>query len=55
MRNSGIDVARYQGDIDWKKVKNSGIKYAILKAGYGREFSQVDANFEANYKGARRK
>lgn len=53
MRNSGIDVSRYQGNIDWKKVKNSGIKYAILKAGYGREFSQVDANFESNYSGAR--
>ena len=27
----GIDVSKYQGDIDWKKVKNAGVEFAILK------------------------
>lgn len=30
----GIDVSKYQGDIDWRKVKNDGIEFAILRGGY---------------------
>ena len=29
----GIDVSRYQGNIDYKKVKASGIDFVIIKAG----------------------
>lgn len=30
----GIDVSRYQGDIDWAQVKATGVDFAILRAGY---------------------
>lgn len=30
----GIDVSSYQGDINWKKVAASGIRYAIVRLGY---------------------
>ena len=30
----GIDVSFYQGDIDWTAVKNDGIDFAIIRAGY---------------------
>ena len=30
----GIDVARYQGTIDWWKVAQSGVQYAIIRVGY---------------------
>lgn len=30
----GIDVSKYQGDIDWAKVKASGVEYAIIRLGY---------------------
>lgn len=30
----GIDVSKYQGDIDWEKVKASGVEYAIIRLGY---------------------
>lgn len=30
----GIDVARYQGTIDWDKVAQSGIDFAIIRVGY---------------------
>ncbi len=30
----GVDVSAYQGDIDWKKVKASGIEFAIIRLGY---------------------
>lgn len=46
---SGIDVSSHQGKIDWTKVRAD---FAILRAGYGREISQKDAQFEANYEGA---
>lgn len=31
----GIDVSSHQGKIDWDKVKNSGVQFAMLRAGYG--------------------
>ena len=46
----GIDVSYAQGVIDWEKVKASGlVDFAILRAGYGKETSQVDKQFERNY------
>ena len=30
----GIDVSTWQGDIDWAAVKNDGVKFAFLRAGY---------------------
>lgn len=49
----GIDVSVHNGSIDWQKVKNAGIQFAILRAGYGREMSQKDARFEENYRNAK--
>lgn len=49
----GIDVSVHNGSIDWQKVKNAGIQFAILRAGYGRELSQKDTKFEENYKNAK--
>lgn len=49
----GIDVSRYQGNIDWAKVKADGVKFVILRAGYGRYAHQVDSKFEEYYKGAK--
>jgi len=30
----GIDVSKHQGNIDWAKVKKSGVDFAILRLGY---------------------
>ncbi len=30
----GVDVSYYQGEIDWEKVKASGIEFAIIRLGY---------------------
>lgn len=46
----GIDVSRYQGNIDWAKVKASGITFVFIKATEGRTY--VDPNFEKNVTGA---
>lgn len=45
----GIDVSKHQGEIDWEKVKKDGIKYAIIRAGYGK--NTVDKFFEENING----
>lgn len=50
----GIDVSRWQGQIDWNKVKASGIKFAILKCGGSDSGFYTDRTFEYNYNEAKR-
>ena len=47
----GIDVSKWNGDIDWKSVKDAGADYVIIRAGFGS--STVDEKFYQNIKGAR--
>ena len=55
----GIDVSEWNKSIDWKKVKASGIDYAIIRCGYGStgndwsDTTQDDDYFIQNIKGAR--
>ncbi len=45
----GIDVSSWQEKIDWDKVKKAGIKFAILRCGYGSDIkSQDDKYFARN-------
>lgn len=53
MALKGIDVSEHQGVIDWTKVAKDGVQFAIIRAGYGRELSQKDKQFERNYAGAK--
>lgn len=51
----GVDVSEYQGDVDWNKVKEAGIDFAILRLGYRgmtQGFLNVDETFEQNFQGA---
>lgn len=47
----GIDVAKWNGIIDWNKVKADGVSFAILKA-IDKTNKKEDA-FERNYAGAK--
>ena len=49
----GIDVSRYQGVIDWKKVQEDGIEFAIIKAGGSDDGFYTDSKYELNYKNAK--
>lgn len=31
---NGIDVSKYQGDIDWEKAKKAGVYFAFIRVGY---------------------
>lgn len=48
MALKGIDVSKWQGTIDWSKVKDQ-VDFAIIRAGYGRNVSQKDTKFEEYY------
>ena len=37
-----IDVSEHNQDIDWEKVKNSDVDFAILRVGYGNDVSYQD-------------
>ncbi|MFD1703983.1 GH25 family lysozyme [Methylopila henanensis] len=47
----GIDVAKYQGEIDWAGVRASGVSFAFIKATEGGD--RVDERFEQNWASAR--
>lgn len=52
----GIDVSAHQGDIDWDKVKASGINFVFIRIGYrtyGGGDIMADSMFRQNYEGAR--
>ena len=51
----GIDVSSWQGDIDWDKVRESGIEFVIVRAGYRGSVTGAivkDKYFDANVSGA---
>ena len=52
----GVDVSKYQGTIDWAKVKAAGIDFAMIRVGargYGSAQLMLDDNFVTNIMGAR--
>lgn len=55
MSKFGIDVSRYQKQIDWEKVK-SQIDFAIIRLGYigNRNNHTIDDYFERNYNECKR-
>ena len=51
----GIDVSKWQGDIDFKKVKNSGISFVMIRLGTQSDFggkNVLDVKFKQNIKNA---
>lgn len=51
---AGIDVSKWNGDIDWDKAKNAGVEFAIVRAGYRGSVTGSlvkDIYFDANMKG----
>ncbi|MBQ2853982.1 MAG: glycoside hydrolase family 25 protein [Oscillospiraceae bacterium] len=52
----GVDVSAFQGNIDWQKVKDSGIRFAMLRLGYrGYESGRLveDEYIQKNLKATR--
>lgn len=47
----GIDVSKWNGGIDFNKVRSAGVKFVIIRAGFG--VNGIDRLFKANYKAAK--
>jgi lysozyme len=47
----GIDVSKWQGEIDWRQVRASGVAFAYIKATEGGD--HADDRFAANWAAAR--
>lgn len=47
----GIDVSEHQGEVDFNAVKNDGVDFVVIRAGYG--IGHVDKKFYANYTNAK--
>lgn len=50
MKLVGVDVSKYNGYPDWKRAKQSGVQFAILRLGSGYGGGYVDKTFEYNYR-----
>lgn len=54
----GIDLSKHNGSVDFKKVKEQGVKFVILRCGYAslsdRTKYYKDEKFEEYYKGAKK-
>ncbi len=50
--HKGIDVSKYQGNIDWEKVATDGVEYAFIRVGcrgYGQKGTMIkDQKFHQN-------
>ena len=50
----GIDISHYQGDIDFDKVKESGVEFVYIRVGRGGGVGKnpvIDSKFKQNIKG----
>ena len=47
----GIDISAWQDEVDYSKLKEQGIEFAIIRCGYGKNSNQKDKMFEKHYKG----
>lgn len=50
----GIDVSKYQGNVDWEKVKQDGHKFVFCRVGYANGDGTIvlDQYFDRNVRGA---
>ncbi|MDE7205674.1 MAG: glycoside hydrolase family 25 protein [Lachnospiraceae bacterium] len=54
--HKGIDVSKYQGNIDWPAVASDGVEYAFVRLGlrgYGSGKLVLDEFFDQNMRGAK--
>ena len=49
MNQQGIDVSVFQGEIDWPAVRRDGVRFAMLRAGFGQT---TDTRYESNVRNA---
>ena len=49
----GIDVSKWQGDIDFNAVRDAGCSFVLMRIGYGGSEISMDSWYQPNYQKAR--
>ena len=52
-RKLGIDVSKWQGNIDFQAVKNAGCNFVIMRIGHSRNGIEMDEYYKANIAAAK--
>lgn len=55
----GLDMSQWQGNVDWNKIKDSGVDFVMLRLGYGKgrygaKKCTLDNKFKSYVKGAKK-
>ena len=46
----GIDISKWNGNINWNEVKKDEAEFAIIREGWGKKSpTQIDKKFKENY------
>lgn len=52
----GIDVSKWQQEVNWEQVKNAGVEFVMIRMGHQKDFDGelvLDPYFESNITGAK--
>mgnify|MGYP003294101598 CR=1 FL=1 len=49
MSKNGIDLSTYQRNVNYMSLKASGIDFAIIRSGFGKNSSQKDNLFATTF------
>ncbi len=55
MQIKGIDISRHQraGEVNFKKLRELGYDFVMIRAGYGKILTQKDTAFDSHYNAAK--
>lgn len=54
MFGNAVDISCFQSGIDFAALKAAGVKYVLIRVGYGREIKQLDSAFKSHYANAKK-
>ena len=49
----GVDLSTWNRNVDYEGLKKSGVEFAILRIGYGKDARQRDEMFDEHYRGCK--
>lgn len=52
-KSCGIDISKWQGDVDFDKVKAAGAEFVLMRIGYGAAGGEMDEYFQQNLQNAK--
>lgn len=54
MFGNAVDISYCQTGINFKALKDAGVKYVLIRVGFGREINQLDSAFKSHYANAKK-